>query len=130
MTWYRNKCYCICSTHRELNERHGQQHREQDGQSYHHHHDVPLQVGVALQQLRVHFICKKTADRGLGHGVRRNDRVCVCVCTVYRLTVEGEVAEQSRNEVDEDAEAQTDVSDVLHPRLGGPERREGSLKMG
>lgn len=70
---------------RKLNKGYSQQHREQDGQSNHHHHDVPRHVRiVAKQQLRVHLI------------------------------VEGEVAKQSRNEVNQEAEANTDICNLLH----------------
>lgn len=43
------------STHREVDEGHGQQNRQQDGQSDGHHHHVVRQIlVVAEQQLRIH----------------------------------------------------------------------------
>lgn len=42
-------------THREVDERHGEQHGALDGEADDHHHDVAGDVGVvALQQLRLH----------------------------------------------------------------------------
>lgn len=39
----------------------------------------------------------------------------------YGLTVEGQVAEQRRDQVKHEAEADADIGNVLHPGLSGPE---------
>lgn len=79
-----------CFTCRELNKWHSQQHREQYGQSDCHHHDVMTKIHiVAEQQLRVH------------------------------MGVEGEIAEQGRDEVKQEAEADADICYILHPLLRG-----------
>ena len=48
----------------------------------------------------------------------------MCLC---RLTVEGEVAKQRGNEVNEEAEANTDICNVLHPGLSRSERHKDTL---
>lgn len=73
---------------RKVNQGYSQQHREQDGQANHHHHDVPRHKRVVTeQQLRVH------------------------------MSVEAEVSKERRNEVNGKAEANTDIGNVLHPGL-------------
>lgn len=54
----------LWSTHREVYERHSQQHREEDGQPHRHHHDVPRHVGIVTeQQLRVHMSYNQETSR-------------------------------------------------------------------
>lgn len=48
----------------------------------------------------------------------------MCQC---RLTIEGEVAKQRRDEVNQEAEANTDICDILHPGLSGSERHREIL---
>lgn len=76
-------------TGREVYQRYGEQHRDEDGQPNRHHQDVSRQVCIVTkQQLRVH------------------------------MSVEGEVAKQRRNEVNQEAEADADIGNILHPGLG------------
>lgn len=48
----------------------------------------------------------------------------VCHC---RLTVEGEVPKHRRNNVKQEAEANTDVCNVLHPALSRSERHKDTF---
>lgn len=119
------------STHRELNERHSQQHRHQDSQSNRHHHDVPRQVHVVTkQQLRVHMSYEQETSTDLGCGHNRQDMVCrsslskMCHC---RLTIKSEVTEQRRYDVKQEAEANTDIRNVLHPFLRWSETHKGTF---
>ncbi len=117
-------------THGELNEGHSQQHREQDGQSNSHHHDVPGHIYViAKQQLRVHMSYEQEISRE-GYNENKYDIATissyseVCPC---RLTIEGEVTKQCRDEVQQEAQADTDICNILHPALSGSERHEDTF---
>lgn len=56
--------------------------------------------------------------------VRSYGKVCHC-----RLTVEGEVPKHRRNEVKQEAEANADVCNVLHPALSRSERHKDTFIM-
>lgn len=114
------------STHRELNERYSQQHRHQDSQSNCHHHDVPRQVRVITkQQLGVHMSYEQETSTDLGYSHNGQDTVWrrslskMCHC---RLTIKSEVTKQRRYDVKQEAEANTDIRNVLHPFLSRSEK--------
>lgn len=120
----------VC-THGEMNKWYSQQHREEDGQPNRHHHNVARHVRIiANQQLRLHICYDK--EMGEEWEVNRYNSVlkssnsgkCLSLSDVCprRLTEEGEVAKQCRNEVNHEAEANTDISNILHPGLSRSER--------
>lgn len=71
------------ATHREVDERYGQQHRDEDGEPNRHHHDVPRYVHIVTEQkLRVHMSCGLTTDGSIAQaafgGVARCQNCVVC----------------------------------------------------
>lgn len=119
-----------------MDERHGQQNRQQDGQSDGHHHHVVRQIlVVAEQQLRIHMsyeVIEQACVRGVGGGVgwgrgvegEKSLRLGDGSQVTRGPTVEGEVAEDGGDEVQQHAEADADVGHVLHFAFGRSERHQ------